>query len=328
MASSTEVRERILSMFEGSGRRVGSGAVPEAGPHRKKSIGALSELGIAASPELLAYCAAAEEKTVREAVSGLVASGEWNVHPVRPLRSVLFHASPSHTVSFLAGLEPIAEDPDSGAVLAASWAIGEETSAVVSFLFDDVSPADAEPGDFVVEGASILAFLEAGVASEDGSAARPKASSAACVALQRRYRETIWIAQLVYDRELWTCEDAVDDVVRAARDARPLTCFARDLDSLGERPDLAAGWLLAHAVAGRAGELATTIARTETSVHPAVMELRKKLTPKKSGTPRIDALLGEHCSHLDADELAAIREAVRGAGAPEASRRGRRRAIR
>lgn len=263
-----------------------SGCDPGFGedPWKKQPIVALAKVGIK-SKELAAYEQAIGTAKRRERVSALLTSAYWNVHPVRTPKSLLFGASPSQLVAFLAGMQPIAEDPDSGAIYAVAW----DGSGVASFEFN------GGDGGFVVEAPSLEALLRG-----------PKKRPADKAKLERRYSSNIWIAQMLYDRKDWYCDDSADDILAAISDARPSADYKKDRASLGARPDLAASWLLAHALAGRDALLVDSIAATARQKHPAIQELREKLAKPRA----IDKLLAKKTS-LTADELAQIRAALR-----------------
>lgn len=184
----------------------------------------------------------------------------WSVVDEARPEQLLFSLSPSQLVAFLSGASVIAEDPDSGAVLVVDWFDG----AVASFLFNDVSPADPAPADFVIEARSLNEL-----ARSPWPAAKPSA-------LERRYRRAIWLAQLFHGDD-WVCDDSVDDVRRAMRDAATDDAWREERALLSTRDDLAAYWLLAHAVRGDSTALNEALAATRETTSPAVVSIRQQV---------------------------------------------------
>lgn len=256
---------------------------------RKGKPPAFSKLGIAAAPELAQYVALAEEPAFRKSVAGVVqrdGAFYWGIVPVREPASLLFTLTASEVVAFLMGSSVLGSDPDSGAYLTASWADAE----VASFLFNDVSPADAKPGDFVVEASSISDWL-----TRYGSRRRPKTNKE----LARLYRRGIWIAQLVQEDDL----DDVDDMKRTVADASPLKLYANERETFAKRPHFAAYWLLAHALSGRTEPLADALARTEKSKHPTIARLRKDLAPVAKNPDALFRLFAKKRSKKDLETI-------------------------
>lgn len=258
----------------------------------------LADTGVAASPELVEYMRAAEDLSFRKAV-GSVWSHDFHPAPVRVPSSLMFRGSASSVVAFLAGTQPIAEDPDSGAVLVAAWGTPRTKSAVASFLFNDGE------GDFVVEAASIRSYLERH--GDDGP--RP-VRSPLTVELERHYRRSIWLGQIFYDTADWYVDDPIDGTIDAMRDAAPLAAYDAERKECATRPNLAAHWLLWSALLGRNDVLIDVLARSSHSIHPVVIELRRKLAPIVKGKPVIEPLLRKHQSDWPADMLAQIRKAA------------------
>jgi hypothetical protein len=248
----------------------------------------LGKLLVPAAKEVVELAKALETEPCRQKVSALLGdSAYWNVYPMRTASSLLFAESPAHTVAFFAGLVPFAEDPDSGAIFAAAW----DGGGIASLLFNDGS------GDFFVAARSIRALMK-GPALPD-RATRPKDTAK----LEQRYRQHIWIAQIMFDAEQWYIAD--DDVVSSVAYARPLAAYKRDRATFATSPDLAASWILAHAIAGRSDAVADAITASKAQKHPAVRELATKLANPNA----MDKLLAKR----DVD-LPAIRAALAARG--------------
>lgn len=263
----------------------------------------LARVGIAASDELNEYVAAAEQRAFREAVAGLLhlRDGQyWNPHPVRSPTSLLFRLSPAQVTAFLAGLQPLAEDPDSGAVLVASWGRGKSTSMVASFLFNDVSPADEHRGDFVFEARSLRALFA------PRAPKRPRATAAAR-ALEQRYQRGVWLGQLLFGADFWV-DDPEDGTLRAMQDAASLEVYRKERRLLATNPDLAAYWLLSHAILEESGPLEETLRLTRAVRHPVVIDLHRKL---RKGPKDLAASIIKHRDELPDDFLQHLREAAR-----------------
>lgn len=249
-----------------------------------------ARLGIAASAELAAYARAADRLPFRKALAGVLESSpmsQWALHPIRPLESLLFKRSPAQVTAFVAGLEPIGEDPDSGAVLVAEWSGQRGTSLVASYLWNDVSPADAAPGDFVVEAKSLRALVS------EVPLRRP-APSARTRAMQAAYRRGVWLGALLYSDAISVVDDPEDGTLRASADAAGLRVYARERGALGARPDLAAYWLLSHALLGHEDALADAWARTARVRHPAVRDLRSRLVSAARAPVVMARLVAKH----------------------------------
>ncbi len=283
------------------------------GPERAGPFVKLATLGLAASAELDEYMRLAEGLPFRKAVAGLLEPSGcyWQVQPVRSPSTLLFRGMPSDVVGFLAGTIPIAVDPDGGAYLVADLGRGPR-SAVASFLFNDHAPADATPGDFVLESTSITGLVKSGGAA----GARPERAAGA--ALERRYRRAIWIALMVHGTR---DADAVDagELLRTVGDASPLAAYTAERKHFKSRPAVAAYWLLSHALLGQVGALTDALALARGIKHPIVVELRKVLAPLVAGTPVVERLLEKHRPEWTAADLAAIRARALGTGAPGTS---------
>jgi hypothetical protein len=197
------------------------------------------------------------------------------------------------------GTSVIATDPDSGAYLTAAWGSAASTSAVSSFLFNDVAPSDPTPADFVVEALSIREHL----ASYGDPKRRPKKAEATCKELARLYRRGIWLAQLVQEDDL----DTLDDIARTARDASPRALYSREREDLASHPHFAAYWLLSHAFFGHADELADALARTEKTKHAAIIDLRKKLAPVAKNAAALETLFAKARPDWTEADLARLR---------------------
>lgn len=263
----------------------------------------LARVGIAASGELSEYMAAAEQRSFRQSVAGLLHARDgryWHPHPVRSPTSLLFRLSPAHVTAFLAGLQPLAEDPDDGAVLVASWGQGKSTSMVASFLFNDVSEADEHRGDFVFEATSLRALF--------GPTAQKHArATAAARALEQRYQRGVWLGQLIFGSDFWV-DDPEDGTLRAMSDAAGLDEYRRERRLLATRPDLAAYWLLSHALLGELVALEETMRLTRTVRHPVVVDLQKKL---RTGPKGLEASILKHREELPEGFLQQLRAAAR-----------------
>jgi hypothetical protein len=301
--SGTVLQDLAFELLEARGHDPGSGQVPQ---WARRAFVSLADVGIEASTELVDYMDAAEDKAFREAIAGLLSDSprRWNVHPMRPAKSLLFASSPSHVVAFLAGAEPMAEDPDDGAVLVASWGVGEARSPVASFLFNDVAPSDPEPGDFVLEAESIEGLMRSGGAGDAGAKAKEIRSR-----FERGYRRGIWLAQMIFDEADWYCDNELDDIVAAASHAARPRSYEAERALVASRPDVAAYWLLSHALLGQAGKLAEVLRAVVPVTHPLVVDLRKKLAPIARGKP-VTELLRKHRPELDGAALDAIRRAA------------------
>ena len=249
-----------------------------------------ARLGIDASAELALYAKAAERLAFRRALAGVLVGSPlkyWALVPVRPPPSLLFKLSPACVTAFVAGLAPIGEDPDSGALLVAEWYGVRGTSLVASYLFNDVSPADAKPGDFVVEAASLGALVG------QVPLVRPRPSPRTR-AMERAYRRGVWLGQLLYRGDLYMVDDPEDGTLRAIEDAADLSVYARERASLAARPDRAAYWLLSHAILGHSRELADAWARTARARHPAIRDLRARLASPERATATLRRLIEKH----------------------------------
>lgn len=274
-----------------------------------------ASLGIAASAELEDYARSAEAPAFRRGIGAILETQcYWGVGPIRPPKS-LFRESASSVVAFLAGASVLATDPDAGAALIAAWsydALGaavpaartpgtpSDTSPVASFLFDDVSPSDPEPLDFVVEAPSIADLL----ARYGESGGRPRRATPYAKAFARLYRRGIWITHVVHDDPA-----EVDDVVRSARDASPKKLYAKERDAFATAPHLAAYWILAHALVGDEAALGDALERARDVAHPVVVDLITKLAGKDA--KKRDALFTKHRPDWTAEDWAAIRAAAR-----------------
>lgn len=275
----------------------------------------LARVGIAASAELAEYIAAAERREFREAVAGILEEGpmsQWALYPVRSPTSLLFKLSPANVTAFLAGLQPLAVDPDSTAVLVASWGRGKKTSTVASFLFNDVSSADEKRGDFVVEAASIRALLGA------KAPARPRAT-AATRAMEHRYQRGVWLGQLLFSPDYWV-DDPEDGTLRAMNDAAGLDVYRRERRLLATSPDLAAYWLLSHAILGDVAELDETLSLTHTARHPVVMDLRQRLRSGSAGPKVMEKLITKYRKELPEGFLEQVRIKARERVSPGGSK--------
>lgn len=269
---------------------------PWLGDHRERGKPpAFAKLGITASPEIVDYVALAEDPAFCKGVAAILqrkGAFYWGILPVREPASLLFSLTSSQVVAFLMGSSVLGTDPDSGAYLTGSWGDAKSSSMVASFLFDDVSPADEKPGDFVVEALSIRACLE----GFGGGGGRPKSSLPECKELARLYRRGIWIAQLVQEDD----NDPVDELERTMRDASPLKLYEKEREHFAKRPHFAAYWLLAHALLGRAELLEDALARTKSTKHPAIADLRKRL-------PSLPKLLSKHRPDWSKSDFETIR---------------------
>jgi len=232
----------------------------------------LAEVGAPVANSLLAYAKAAEATAFRESVAAVVSrSGGfyWSVVPVRTPRRRLSALSRSSLVTLLSGCVPIAIDPDSGAFVIADW----RTSAVASFLFDDVADSDPQPLDFVLEAMSLERFLT-GYGDPDR---RPR-GNANGREIARLYRRGIWIAYLICESD---CDpDDLPELSRiasTARDASPIRAYGRERARFTSHPHDAMYWLLAFALLGAGDQLADALARTAAVKHPAVRTLRTYL---------------------------------------------------
>ncbi|WP_163999524.1 hypothetical protein [Pyxidicoccus caerfyrddinensis] len=274
---------------------------------RAEGPDAFAARGIDASPELIDYATAAAELRFRKAVGSLLEESgtSWSICAVRPPRRLLFREMRESVVAFLCGAVPIGVDPDAGAYLVAGWGIGAKTSPVASFLFNDVSPADEEPGDFAWEAPSIRALLKTRGASERGGK-----SNAAANELARLYRRGIWLAQLVHKVDREDHDDPVDAIVLTARDASPMRVYTKEAKHFVSHPHWAAYWLLAHAMVGNAEALSDALERVEAIDNPVIVELRTTL--KKKG--RFEALLEKHRPELSSRDLESIRRRARAVG--------------
>lgn len=235
---------------------------------RPAGSGRLAQLGVPVAASLRAYAKAAEMPAFRAAVAALISSGGgfyWSVWPVCVPTQLPTRLGRSALVTLLAGCVPLAIDPDSGAFVIADW----RTSAVASFLFDDVAPSDPEPGDFVFEATSLARFLAA-----YGDPARRPRRNATGHEIARLYRRGIWLAHLLCKAEV---DPDLDDIVRTGRDASPLDVYRRERTRFATHPHYALYWLLAFAVTGARDHLADALARSRRVRAPVVAAVRAHL---------------------------------------------------
>lgn len=246
-------------------------------------------------PRLVEYAKAAERASFRAEVAALVSHGGgfyWSVCPVRTSNVASARLTPSTLVTLLCGASTLAVDPDSGAFTIAEWS----SSAVCSFLFDDVVDSDPKPGDFVFEARSLDRWLRA-----MGDPARRPTLDAAGRRLSRRYRRGIWVSHCVGQAVL---PPDLDRVVHTARDAAPFADYLVERRAFGKNPHDALYWLLCFSLVGAEEQLADALARSVEVRHPAVVDLRRRLSRK------VDLLAHTRWKRAERTALAELRERV------------------
>lgn len=219
-------------------------------------------------PRLRAYVSAAERERFRKQAAALVSHGGgfyWSLCPVRTSKTASTRLSPSTLVTLLCGASTLAVDPDSGAFTIAEW----RSSAVCSFLFDDVVPSDPKPGDFVYEASSIDRWLRA-----LGDPKRRPALDATGRRISRRYRRGIWVSHCVGSADF---PAELERVVETGRDASPFADYLRERGAFTQSPHDALYWLLCFSLVGAKEQLADALERSVKVRHPAVVALRKTL---------------------------------------------------
>ncbi|AKV03131.1 hypothetical protein AKJ09_09794 [Labilithrix luteola] len=257
--------------------------------------------GIAASRELIDYTKLAEDGTFRGEIASILHKGGfyWGIAPVRLPTKLMFALPAANVVAFLAGTSVLASDPDSGALLVASWNVGASTSTVASFLFDDVVPSDPTPGDFVVEALSIAEHLE----SYGDPEAHPESANREVRDLARLYRRGIWLAHVVQDDAV----DSRDDLARTIRDASPLALYDTERAQFDTHPHLAAYWLLSHTLLGETNALVDALDQTSTSKSPVIVDLRKRLSQVAAEPTHLEQVFAQRTPRLKGSDLAELR---------------------
>ena len=274
-------------------------------PKPQSEFVALDAQGIAASAELIEYVTLARVSKFRKQVASVLKlSGDyiyWGVHDVRA-PSLLFAEAPSHVVSAFMSAALLAEDPDSGVCLVASWGTGE----VASYLFNDVAPVDPEPQDFFVLAPSIATWLAQG-----GDVVEQRPPRKSWGAMATRYRRSIWLAQIMSSAAY--ASDSPREIVPTARDAAPLEAYALERETLANDPGLAAYWLLTHAVLGQTAELADALQRTRDARAVWLCDVRAAVAPMVHDTNLVEPWLAAHHPAWPAGTLARIRQAAQSA---------------
>lgn len=255
----------------------------------------LKLLGVKPHAALSSYARAAERTGFRAKVAALVSHAGgfyWSPCPVRTSRVASKRLSPSTVVTLLCGASTLAIDPDSGAFVMVEW----KTSAVASFLFDDVVDTDPRPGDFAFEATS----LERWCAALGNPKHRPPWNTTARE-LSRRYRRGIWVSHCVGSSA--PIPPDLERVEHTARDASPFAVYLRERRSFAVRPHDALYWLLTFALVSADGPLADALERSRDVTHPAVVDLRRRLV-------RGENLIAHH-RHWKATERRAVFDAIR-----------------
>jgi hypothetical protein len=230
----------------------------------------LPAAGVRMLPDLRAWARASDSVSFRREVAGLWSSGgvfNWSVFPLRTPRIVSPRFTPAELTTLWCGASRLAEDADSGALLCVAW----RTSMVFSFLFDDISPADETPGDFVVEGRTIAGCLAAG---QVPPARRPRPTLPEARGLARRYRRSIWLSWCLGGT---FTEPDPERVAETASDGGRWDEWIVERRALGRRPEDALFWLATFAVTKTVDALDEAMERSASVKHPAVRELRFRI---------------------------------------------------